>query len=88
MILTLLELVFESPWGHLTLMCLIYEKVQVYGYEYPFINAKPIVPYKRVLMPDLKDLITTEEAARILQFHGEHVRRLIGPTHLGGSGIP
>ena len=38
-------------------------------------------------MPDLKDFITTEEAARILQFHVEHVRRLLREGDLKGEKI-
>ena len=46
--------------------------------QYPFIKAKPIVPYKEGTdMPDLRDFITTEDAARMLNFHVEHVRRLL-----------
>jgi len=38
-------------------------------------------------MPDLRDFITTEEAARILQFHVEHVRRLLREGDLKGEKI-
>jgi len=38
-------------------------------------------------MPDLRDFVTTEEAARILQFHVEHVRRLLREGDLKGEKI-
>ncbi len=38
-------------------------------------------------MPDLRDFVTTEEAARILQFHVEHVRRLLREGDLQGEKI-
>jgi hypothetical protein len=36
-------------------------------------------------MPDPKDFVTIEEAARILQFHVEHVRRLLRESDLQGE---
>jgi len=36
-------------------------------------------------MPDLRDFVTTEEAARILQFHVEHVRRRLPRALVCGS---
>jgi len=38
-------------------------------------------------MPDLRDFVTTEEAARILEFHVEHVRRLLREGDLQGEKI-
>lgn len=38
-------------------------------------------------MPDLKEFVTTEEAACILQFHVEHVRRLLREGDLKGEKI-
>lgn len=38
-------------------------------------------------MPDLRDFVITEEAARILQFHVEHVRRLLREGDLKGEKI-
>ena len=36
-------------------------------------------------MPDLSDFVTTEEAARMLKFHVEHVRRLLREGDLQGA---
>ena len=36
---------------------------------YPFFRAEPVVLNKRVSLPDLRDFITTEDAARVLNFH-------------------
>lgn len=36
-------------------------------------------------MPELKDFVTTEEAARILRYHVEHVRRLLREGRLDGE---
>ena len=38
-------------------------------------------------MPDLRDFITTEDAAHILNFHVEHVRRLLREGDLKGEKI-
>lgn len=38
-------------------------------------------------MPDLRDFIITEEAARMLEFHVEHVRRLLREGDLKGEKI-
>jgi excisionase family DNA binding protein len=38
-------------------------------------------------MPDLRDFITTEDAARMLNFHVEHVRRLLREGDLKGEKI-
>ena len=38
-------------------------------------------------MPDLRDFVTTEEAARMLEFHVEHVRRLLREGDLQGEKI-
>ncbi|HOY51436.1 MAG TPA: helix-turn-helix domain-containing protein [Prolixibacteraceae bacterium] len=38
-------------------------------------------------MPDLRDFITPEEAARMLGFHVEHVRRLLREGDLKGEKI-
>ena len=38
-------------------------------------------------MPDLRDFITTEDAAHMLHFHVEHVRRLLREGDLKGEKI-
>ncbi len=38
-------------------------------------------------MPDLRDFVTTKEAAEMLQFHVEHVRRLMREGDLQGEKI-
>ncbi len=38
-------------------------------------------------MPDLRDFITTEDAADMLKFHVEHVRRLLREGDLKGEKI-
>jgi excisionase family DNA binding protein len=38
-------------------------------------------------MPDLRDFITTENAAHMLKFHVEHVRRLLREGDLKGEKI-
>ncbi len=38
-------------------------------------------------MADLKDFVTTKEAAQMLQFHVEHVRRLLREGDLKGEKI-
>lgn len=43
--------------------------------QYSNIEAKPIVPSKSVLILDLRDFITTEDAVVMLNFHVEHVWR-------------
>ena len=35
-------------------------------------------------MPDLSEFVTTEEAAKMLQFHVEHVRRMLREGNLQG----
>jgi excisionase family DNA binding protein len=39
------------------------------------------------IVPDLRDFITTEDAASMLQFHVEHVRRLLREGDLKGEKI-
>lgn len=38
-------------------------------------------------MPDLADFITTEEAAKLLQYHVEHVRRMLREGDIKGAKI-
>ena len=54
---------------------------------YPFFRAEPVVLNKRVSLPDLRDFITTEDAARVLNFHVENVHRLLREGDLKGVKI-